>query len=76
VFLLRIGIFRLEFCGENWTYYSVFETADCEQQYSKKSLVIFVTFWAGASSTQNKATAIKIGHIQRLFTKMDIDVMS
>jgi hypothetical protein len=39
-------------------------TAECEQQYSDQKNVIFAIVWVGASPTQNKATAIKLGHFQ------------
>jgi hypothetical protein len=44
------------------------ESAESKQQYSGPKNVIFATVWASASPTQNKATAIKLGHFQGLIT--------
>jgi hypothetical protein len=44
------------------------ESAEFEQQYSGQKNAIFTIVWGGASQTQNKATAIKIGHFQKLIT--------
>jgi hypothetical protein len=45
VFLLKIGTFQAQITqwklDQNWTYYSVLESAECQQKYSGQKNVIF-----------------------------------
>jgi hypothetical protein len=67
-FLLRIGLFQAQISrskhDQSWTYCSVLESAECEQQNSDQITVSFSLVWADSSPTQNEATAIKVGLFQ------------